>query len=68
MQIYNAPLRDMRFVMHELHDSASLAKLPGLEDATPDLVCSQVTEEPFDHVEPGSRRRREADVESLVFQ
>src|ERR1035441_4690876 len=39
-----------------------------LEDAAPDLVCCQVTEEPFDHVEPGSRRRREADVESLVFQ
>jgi alkylation response protein AidB-like acyl-CoA dehydrogenase len=38
MQIYNAPLRDMRFVLHELHDSESLAKLPGFEEATPDLI------------------------------
>ncbi|MEA3151103.1 MAG: 3-(methylsulfanyl)propanoyl-CoA dehydrogenase [Gammaproteobacteria bacterium] len=38
MQTYNAPLRDMRFVMHELHDSASLARLPGLEEVTPDLI------------------------------
>ena len=44
MQIYNAPLRDMRFVMHELHDSASLAGLPGLEDATPDLLDSVLEE------------------------
>jgi hypothetical protein len=28
MQTYNAPLRDMRFVLHELHDSASLASCP----------------------------------------
>ncbi len=44
MQTYNAPLRDMRFVIHELHDSAGLAKLPGLEDATPDLVNAVLEE------------------------
>ena len=38
MQTYTAPLRDMRFVMHELHDSGALAKLPGLEEITPDLL------------------------------
>jgi alkylation response protein AidB-like acyl-CoA dehydrogenase len=38
MQTYTAPLRDMRFVMHELHDSADLAKLPGLQEVTPDLL------------------------------
>jgi alkylation response protein AidB-like acyl-CoA dehydrogenase len=38
MQTYTAPLRDMRFVLHELHDSAAIARLPGLEEATPDLV------------------------------
>jgi alkylation response protein AidB-like acyl-CoA dehydrogenase len=38
MQTYTAPLRDMRFVLHELHDSASLNHLPGLADATPDLL------------------------------
>ncbi len=38
MQTYHAPLRDMRFALHELHDSAALARLPGLEEATPDLL------------------------------
>jgi hypothetical protein len=35
MQTYKAPLRDMRFVLHELHDSAALARLPGLEESPP---------------------------------
>jgi alkylation response protein AidB-like acyl-CoA dehydrogenase len=38
MQTYTAPLRDMRFVLHELHDSTSLKHLPGLEEITPDLL------------------------------
>jgi alkylation response protein AidB-like acyl-CoA dehydrogenase len=38
MQTYAAPLRDMRFVMHELHDTAALARLPGLEEITPELL------------------------------
>ena len=38
MQTYTAPLRDMRFVIHELHDSASLTRLPGLQEATADLL------------------------------
>jgi alkylation response protein AidB-like acyl-CoA dehydrogenase len=40
MQTYAAPLRDMRFVMHELHDTAALARLPGLEEITPELLDS----------------------------
>ena len=44
MQIYKAPLRDMRFVLHELHDSASLSKLPGLEEMSPDLFDSVLEE------------------------
>ncbi len=38
MQTYTAPLRDMRFLLHELHDSAALRTLPGLEEMTPDLL------------------------------
>src|ERR1700721_3535408 len=38
MQTYTPPLRDMRCVIHELHDSSALAQLPGLEDMTPDLL------------------------------
>jgi len=44
MQTYNPPLRDMRFVLHELHDSASLNKLPGLEEMTPDILNSVIEE------------------------
>ncbi|MGE7155268.1 acyl-CoA dehydrogenase C-terminal domain-containing protein [Methylorubrum rhodesianum] len=36
MQTYKAPLRDMRFVLHELH--ADHEVLPGLEDFTPDVA------------------------------
>ena len=35
---YSAPVRDMRFVLDELADLAGLARLPGYEEATPDLV------------------------------
>lgn len=44
MANYKAPLRDMRFVLYELHGGEELSSLPGLEDMTPDLL-DQVLEE-----------------------
>ena len=38
MANYKAPLRDMRFVLYELHGGDKLCHLPGLEDMTPDLI------------------------------
>lgn len=38
MTTYSAPLKDMNFVLNELADLNKTAQLPGLEDATPDLV------------------------------
>lgn len=38
MQTYKAPLRDMRFVLHELHADPDAPALPGLEDITPDVA------------------------------
>ena len=35
---YQAPLKDMRFVLNELAGLAEVAKLPGYQDATPDTV------------------------------
>ena len=35
MQTYTAPLRDMRFVLHELHETSTL---PGMEEFAPELV------------------------------
>ena len=34
MASYSAPLRDMRFVYHELFDSSDISALPGFEEAT----------------------------------
>jgi alkylation response protein AidB-like acyl-CoA dehydrogenase len=44
MTQYKAPLRDYRFVMTELFDVGELAKLPGYEEATPDLFASVLEE------------------------
>lgn len=38
MTPYTAPLRDMRFVIHELVGLEQMASWPGLDDSTPDLV------------------------------
>ncbi len=38
MPAYKAPLRDMRFVLYELHQGETLAQLPGFEEMTPDLI------------------------------
>ena len=44
MATYQAPLRDMRFVLHELLDARELAELPGYEQATPELVDAVLEE------------------------
>ena len=40
MPAYQAPLRDMRFVLFELHGAQSLTSLPGYQEASPDLFQS----------------------------
>jgi alkylation response protein AidB-like acyl-CoA dehydrogenase len=40
MQTYTAPLRDMRFVLHELHDFAGLSALPAFRDFDADTIDS----------------------------
>jgi alkylation response protein AidB-like acyl-CoA dehydrogenase len=40
MPVYQAPLDDMRFVLHELLGPERLSRLPGYEEATPDLIDS----------------------------
>ncbi len=41
---YEAPLKEMKFVLNELVDMNEVAQLPGCEDATPDLVDAILTE------------------------
>ena len=38
MAVYKGPVKDINFVLNEVLDVASLAKLPGYEDATPDTI------------------------------
>jgi len=44
MAAYQAPLRDMRFVVHELMESARLTELPGYEEMTGDLIDAVLEE------------------------
>ena len=44
MQTYTAPLRDMRFVLHELHGLDKLNAYPKYADFTPDVVDSVLEE------------------------
>jgi alkylation response protein AidB-like acyl-CoA dehydrogenase len=41
---YHAPLKEMRFVLTELAGLEQVAKLPGFEEATPDLVMAILDE------------------------
>jgi alkylation response protein AidB-like acyl-CoA dehydrogenase len=38
MPSYRAPLQDIRYLLHDVHDIAQLSRLPGFEDATPDMI------------------------------
>ena len=44
MQVYTPPLRDMRFVLHELPGSEALKDMKGLEEITPDLIDTVLDE------------------------
>jgi alkylation response protein AidB-like acyl-CoA dehydrogenase len=44
MSAYHAPLKEIRFVLHELAGLEQVATLPGFEDATPDTVAAILEE------------------------
>jgi alkylation response protein AidB-like acyl-CoA dehydrogenase len=44
MPVYNAPLENMKFVLHDVLGAEKLSALPGYEDATPDLIDSILEE------------------------
>jgi 3-(methylsulfanyl)propanoyl-CoA dehydrogenase len=44
MPSYKAPLRDIRFVLDEVLDISQLSRLPGFEDATPELLFTVIEE------------------------
>jgi alkylation response protein AidB-like acyl-CoA dehydrogenase len=44
MPSYKAPLGEYRFILNEVLDGGELSRLPGFEDATPDLIASVLEE------------------------
>ncbi|MGE4429559.1 MAG: acyl-CoA dehydrogenase C-terminal domain-containing protein [Sphingobium sp.] len=44
MQVYNAPLRDMRFVLNELHEGDGFGDIAALAEFTPDLTDAVLEE------------------------
>ncbi|MGH6982490.1 MAG: acyl-CoA dehydrogenase N-terminal domain-containing protein, partial [Stellaceae bacterium] len=44
MTVYKAPLRDYKFILEELFDVGEIAKLPGYEEATPDVFAAVLEE------------------------
>lgn len=44
MPTYRAPIRDMQFIVNEVLDVSRYSNLPGMEEATPDLVSAIFTE------------------------
>src|SRR5258708_28949168 len=44
MPSYKAPVDEYRFIMNEVLDAGELSRLPGFEDATPDLIASILDE------------------------
>ena len=44
MQTYTAPLRDMRFVLNELHEGDGFGNLSAFAEITPDLADAVLTE------------------------
>lgn len=44
MPIYNAPVKDMKFVLNDLLGLDKMTNLPGFEDATPDMVDAILSE------------------------
>ncbi|MBV1929522.1 MAG: acyl-CoA dehydrogenase C-terminal domain-containing protein [Gammaproteobacteria bacterium] len=44
MPTYNAPLDNIRFVLHDVFNVSELAELPGYEEATPDMIDAIIGE------------------------
>ncbi|MET0366157.1 MAG: acyl-CoA dehydrogenase C-terminal domain-containing protein [Sphingobium sp.] len=44
MQVYDAPLRDMRFALYELHTDDGFGDIPALSEFTPDLTDAVLDE------------------------
>ena len=51
MPRYDAPVRDMKFILHDVLSLQNYSNLPGFEEATPDLIDAILEEIAAAHVE-----------------
>ncbi len=65
---YEAPLRDMRFVLDELLEVEAVARLPGYEEATPDVVDAILEEAARFCANELYPLNRSGDEEGCVFE
>ena len=68
MQVYEAPLRDMRFVIHELHQDDGFGNLEALEEFSPDLVDAVLEEAAKVAQEVLLPLNRSGDIEGCVLE
>ncbi|MEW6124911.1 MAG: acyl-CoA dehydrogenase C-terminal domain-containing protein [Pseudomonadota bacterium] len=68
MQVYQPPLRDMRFVLHELHGSDTLKEMKGLEEVTPDLIDAVLEEAGKLVTEVLAPLNQSADLEGCTYE
>ncbi|MGQ3670930.1 acyl-CoA dehydrogenase C-terminal domain-containing protein [Xanthobacter sp. TB0136] len=68
MQVYSPPLRDMRFVLHELHGSEELTRLKGFEEVTPDLIDAVLDEAAKFVTEVVAPLNQSADLEGCTLE
>ncbi|NQU61436.1 MAG: acyl-CoA dehydrogenase [Rhodospirillales bacterium] len=68
MTDYQAPIKDMRFVINELAGLDDIAALPGFEDVTPDLVDAILEEAGKLGSEVFAPLNRSGDIEGCVLE
>src|ERR1043166_6529231 len=68
MPSYKSPLRDMRFLLNEVFNAGELAKLPGYEEATPELVDTILEEGARLCEEVLQPLNQSGDVEGCTFE
>ena len=68
MQVYDAPLRDMRFVLEELHTGDGFGDIPALAEFTPDLTHAVLEEAAKFTREVLLPINRSGDEEGCIFE
>lgn len=66
MPVYEAPVRDMQFLLHEVFDLQRYSNLPGFADATPDVIDAFLEESAKWHRDVLAPLNRVGDQEGCV--